>query len=205
MIPYASRTGTKRNLAALRSANWRLLVSARGVLRNEGFPYAIDNGAWTAFQKGEPFDIAAFEKAVEWGAVGADWLIVPDIVSGGLQSLRMSMEWVPRLCGVCPLLLAVQDGISVEDVRAVVGPDLGIAVGGSTDWKESTVVSWGALAREKGAYLHVLRVNSARRIAICAQAGAHSFDGTSATRFSKTVRPLDNARRQLSLFGRHNG
>lgn len=36
MIGYASRTGTRRNLAALREADWRLLVSARGVLRIVG-------------------------------------------------------------------------------------------------------------------------------------------------------------------------
>ncbi len=57
MIAYASRTGTRRNLAALRDAGWRLMVSARGVLRTEGFPYGLDNGAWTAFQRDEPFDV----------------------------------------------------------------------------------------------------------------------------------------------------
>lgn len=40
MIPYASRTGTKRNLDAMRANGWGLLVSAKGVLRTEGFPYA---------------------------------------------------------------------------------------------------------------------------------------------------------------------
>src|SRR5476651_1043647 len=30
IVGYASRTGTKRNLAALQDADWRLLVSARG-------------------------------------------------------------------------------------------------------------------------------------------------------------------------------
>lgn len=45
MIGYASRTGTRRNLDALRAAGWRLMVSARGALRTEGFPYALDNGA----------------------------------------------------------------------------------------------------------------------------------------------------------------
>ena len=99
------------------------------------------------------------------------------------------------------MLLAVQDGIAPADVEAIVGPDVGIAVGGSTGSKESTCRQWGRLAAEKGAYLHVLRVNTARRIAICADAGAHSFDGTSASRFAKTIRPLDNARRQLSMFG----
>ena len=200
LTAYASRTGTRRNLAALRGAGWRQLVSARGVLRHEGFPYALDNGAWTAFQKGEPFDIPAFERAVEWGGSGADWLILPDIVGGGLESLRVSMEWAPRLQSVCPLLLAVQDGMIPADVLPMVGPDLGIAVGGSTEWKEGTLAAWGALAREAGAYLHVLRVNTCRRIALCRDAGVDSFDGSSVTRFACNLPRLDNARRQLSLI-----
>jgi hypothetical protein len=56
MIGYASRTGTRRNLAALRAAGWRLLLSPTGVLRTEGFRYALDNGAWTAHQQGTEFD-----------------------------------------------------------------------------------------------------------------------------------------------------
>lgn len=200
LTAYASRTGTRRNLAALRGAGWRLLVSARGVLRHEGFPYALDNGAWTAFQKGEPFDVAAFERAVQWGAAAADWLIVPDIVGGGLASLRFSMDWAPRLAGLCPLLLAVQDGMTPADVAPIVGAQLGIAVGGSTEWKEQSLPAWGALARETGAYLHVLRVNTCRRIDLCRDAGAHSFDGSSVTRFACNLPRLDGARRQLSLL-----
>jgi hypothetical protein len=201
MTPYASRTGTRRNLDALRSAGWRLLVSARGVLRTEGFPYALDNGAWTAFQRGEPFDVAAFERAVAWGADGADWLVLPDIVAGGIASLRMSMDWAPRLASVCPLLVAVQDGIEPEDIAPDLGPELGIAVGGSTEWKETTCSKWGRVARETGCHLHVLRVNTVRRIRICADAGADSFDGSSVSRWSCNLPRLDRARRQLSLLG----
>lgn len=62
MIAYASRIGTGRDLDALRAAGWRLVVSARGVLRAEGFRYALDNGAWTSFQRGEPSHAAAFER-----------------------------------------------------------------------------------------------------------------------------------------------
>jgi len=64
MIAYASRTGTRRNLDALRRAGWRLMISARGALRTEGFRYALDNGAWTSSQRGEPFNEAAFERAL---------------------------------------------------------------------------------------------------------------------------------------------
>lgn len=196
---YASRTGTRRNLAELRKHGWRLLVSAKGPLRTEGFPYSLDNGAWTAHQQGEPFDVPAFEKAVGLLGGGADWVVVPDIVAGGLASLRFSEEWLPRL-DCYRLLIAVQDGMAPADVRPLLSPDIGIAVGGTTDWKERQVHAWARLARDVGCHLHVLRVNTARRITLCRDAGVDSIDGTSASRFAKTVAPLTRAARQPRLF-----
>ena len=64
-MAYASRTGTQRNLDAMRRAGWRLLISATGAHRDEGFEYGIDNGAWSAHQKGDPWDRAAFERLIE--------------------------------------------------------------------------------------------------------------------------------------------
>jgi hypothetical protein len=200
VIAYASRTGTRRNLAALRAAGWRLMVSARGVLRTEGFRYALDNGAWTAHQKGEPFDVAAFEKAYRELGQGADFVVVPDVVAGGLESLAFSLSWLARLDGL--RLLAVQDGMWEADVAPHLGPSVGVFVGGTTQWKERTTPAWARLARVRGAYCHVGRVNTARRIAICRDAGADSIDGSSVSRFADTLRPLDNALRQQSLLGR---
>lgn len=116
MIAYASRTGTRRNLDVLREHGWRLLVSARGALRSEGFPYALDNGAWSSFQRGEPFDTRAFETAVERMGSGADWIVAPDVVADRDASLALTAEWLPRLSGF-PLLVAVQDGMTVGDVE----------------------------------------------------------------------------------------
>lgn len=198
--PYASRTGTRRNLDALRAARWRLLVSAKGALRSEGFQYALDNGAWTAHQRGEPFDVRAFELALDRMGDGADWVVAPDIVGGGLDSLRMSVEWLPRVSQTGLVLLAVQDGMATADVRRMLGRDLGLFIGGSTEWKLATLQAWGTVARETSCYLHVARVNTARRINLCHDAGADSFDGTSATRFAKTLPLLNNATRQGQLF-----
>ena len=201
MRAYASRTGTRKNLEELRRRDWRLLVSAKGKLSHEGFPYAIDNGAWTAHQRGEAFDVAAFEKALQWGAADADWVILPDIVAGGYASLRMSLEWLKRLQGLCPFLLAVQDGMMVEDIRPLIGCELGVALGGSTEFKEQTMSMWGKLCRERSAYFHVLRVNTCRRIDLCRDAGADSFDGSGPSRFFNCIALLDGARRQTSLLG----
>ncbi len=202
MISYASRTGTRRNLDALRGAGWRLLVSAAGVLRHEGFPYALDNGAWSAFTQGRPFDERLFLKAL--GSLGrnADWVVIPDVVQGGHASLEFSLRWMRRVLDETERgLVAVQDGLEERDVASFLGSRVGLFVGGSTVWKERTMPAWCALARRVGCWAHVGRVNTARRIHLCGVAGATSFDGTSASRYSKTLRPLDHARRQLALGG----
>jgi hypothetical protein len=192
---YASRTGTRRNLSALRSAGWRLLLSATGVHRTEGFRYAIDNGAWTAFQQGRPFDSAAFERLIWTHGSGADWIVVPDVVANRVASLRMTSWWLPHLDRF-RLLVAVQNGMVPADVRPWLGARCGIFLGGDTAWKLETMRGWGDVAAEAGCHYHVARVNSAKRIARAQEAGANSFDGTSASRFSDSLGRLDRAVRQ---------
>jgi hypothetical protein len=200
MIAYASRTGTRRNLAALRAAGWHLLVSAAGCLRHEGFPYALDNGAWSAFQHGTAFDAKRFERAVELLAAGAEWVVAPDIVAGGRESLELSLAWLPRLLDrTTRVLLAVQNGIQETDIASLLGPRVGIFVGGDTEWKLATMDQWAALARARGCWCHIARVNTVRRVLRCQVAGAHSFDGTSVSRFACTITELDNARRSPAL------
>lgn len=107
------------------------------------------------------------------------------------------MKWLDRLNGIpTKLLLAVQNGMEPDDVREQLSPAVGIFVGGDTEFKLGTLNSWGMLARRRNCHLHVGRVNSARRITLCAAAGVNSIDGTSATRFAKTLPPLDAALRQ---------
>ena len=201
MLAYASRTGTRRNLEALRNAEWRLLVSAAGPLRHEGFPYALDNGAWSAYQQRRPFDEYLFLLALRKLGRNADWVTLPDIVAGGQASLELSLRWMRRVLDETALvLLAVQDGMSLSDVTGWVGPRVGLFVGGSTSWKEATMSQWGALGKTHKSWVHVGRVNSVRRINLCSSAGVTSFDGTSVTRFAKTLPRLDHARKQLALL-----
>lgn len=85
------------------------------------------------------------------------------------------------------------------DVVQYIGPDVGVFVGGSTDWKLATLYDWAALAQSRGAWCHVGRVNSVRRIRLCHLAGVDSFDGTSASRYSVELPKLERARRQPAL------
>lgn len=201
ILPYASRTGTRRNLKALRDAGWRLLVSAAGCLRSEGFPYALDNGAWSAFTQGRPFDEPAFVKALRKMGAAADWTVIPDVVAGGPASLDLTLKWMRRVLDETPrALIAVQDGIVADDVRGFLGSRVGLFVGGSTEWKLATLDAWARLGRDVGCWVHVGRVNTKRRINRCANAGVTSFDGTSVTRFAKTLSRLDAAVRQFPLW-----
>lgn len=202
MIGYASRTGTKRNLLGLQAAGWRLMVSAKGVLRTEGFRYALDNGAWWAHANDQPFDADAFLRAYDALAEAADFVVLPDVVAGGMRSLAVSVDWIDRLRSPpCRLYLAVQDGMELSEVETLVCRHrLGVFLGGSTEWKLQTMGSWGRLARAWEVPFHVGRVNTARRIRLCAAAGATSFDGSGPSRFAKILPKLDHARRQPDIF-----
>lgn len=210
MKGFASRTGTKRNLRGLRERGWGLIVSRAGAWRTEGFEaWAAENGAWADKLADRPFDGAEFERFLEWVAaqpIQPLWIALPDIVEGGLDSLALSRRWYRLLrrrksFRTAELMLVVQDGMEPRHVRRLVGPNCGVFVGGSTGWKLSTMKRWGALARSRGAKFHVGRVNSMRRIRLCEDAGADSFDGTSATMYAETLPRLDAARRQTSLEG----
>jgi hypothetical protein len=202
VICYASQTGTRRNLAVLRAHGWRLLISRAGRWRTYDFPhYALDNGAWADYQAGTPFDDEAFERLIDRLGAGADWIVLPDIVAGGLASLELSTRWLNRCLAVCPLvLLPVQDGMEEADVRGMVGRGVGVFLGGSTAWKLARMAAWGAFSRAHSLHYHVARVNTARRFAMAHAAGATSVDGSSVTRYAVTIRLLDLAARQPDLW-----
>ena len=202
MIPYASRTGTRTTLAALRAAGWGLLVSATGVQSREGFDvWCLDNGAWTAHQAGAEWNADLFTKLCNKLGKGAQFVVVPDIVGGGLDSLQLSLSWLPRLKHVAQRrLIAVQDGMAPDDVRPYLNERVGVFVGGTTDWKINTMRAWGNLAKETNAYLHIGRVNTQRRIRLCKDCGADSFDGSGVSRFPSGLRRLNNEVKQQYLF-----
>lgn len=187
----------------LRAAGWRLMVTP-ATLRTEGMRYALDNGAWSAHCQGRPWDPDPFLRGVVQLGAGADFVVLPDIVGAGRASLRRSRTWLPILQGYTrTLLLPVQDGMRVDDVAPLLGTSVGIFVGGTTAWKLHTLGIWGQLARRVGCYLHVGRVNTKGRIARCHAAGAHSFDGTSVTRYAVSgSAPTPTTPRVFRIAGR---
>jgi hypothetical protein len=205
---YSTWTSTRINLAEMHARGMRLLTGPDQLTRYERevppLSYAMDNGAWGCFQRGEPFAPDPFRRALaKWGEA-ADWIALPDIVNGGPASLALSASWIDEVRPVGrPMLIPVQDGMTADDLRPFVARGIGIFVGGLTAWKESSLPMWGALKRETGCYLHVGRVNSGRRVQLAIDAGADSTDGTTLTQYSVNAPKMDGASRceaRESLF-----
>lgn len=202
---YASRTGTKRNLAALDAAGWGLLVSAYGVHRDEGFAdIMLDNGAWSAYKSGKPWDASRFEALLAKFGDTSSQTVLPDIVMGGRASLELSLSWLDKVSGY--VLIAAQDGMDHEFLRPHVGGRVGIAVGGSTLWKWETLSYWCELGRSSSCRVHVLRANSAQTAAWAKSCGAYSFDGSGPSRFEKHLYQVEVGRRapaQMTMTAFH--
>lgn len=78
-----------------------------------GAPVALDNGAWVAFNRGEPWDAGEFEAALGELHERIGWYVLPDRVGQGTTSLRFSLDWLKRLSWAkATPYLAVQDGMT---------------------------------------------------------------------------------------------
>lgn len=204
MARYASATRTRRNLCALLRHGWGLCVSAAAQDGyRPGWPYMLDNGAWSCFQQGADFDEAAFAEAVERYGVGADFVVAPDIIGDGLSSLEMSARWLPWvLQRARRVVIGVQEGVTPADVRDLRHDRVGVAIGGATRaWKEEQTASRRWVGRGP---LHVFRcANSERQMVLAYESGATSVDGNAA-RFAVNIprltRAATNITRQEALW-----
>jgi hypothetical protein len=146
------------------------------------FPYALDNGAFSAWDQASntwdesAWSEAAWRRLLVWSQTTGQrprWAIVPDVPGDAARTLERWATFAPvvRDMGI-PAALAVQDGMTPDDVRSL-GADV-IAVGGSTEWKWATVASWAAAFPR----VHLLRCNSPARLAELDGLGVESCDGT---------------------------
>ena len=151
------------------------------------YPYfAVDNGAYSAWIQGKPWNPAPFlailSRCAERG-LKPDFAVLPDIVGGGDKSLARSHYWRIALSDLFPRMkwaLAVQDGMTEESVYgyAIKGQIETIFVGGTMDWKLRTMDRWIAFAHERGLTCHVGRIGTVDRMVQADTAGADSIDST---------------------------
>lgn len=149
----------------------------------EGVAFALDNDAYQSFSNGTPYDFKSWSKflhKVKASGIVPLWALVPDVVanrSATLEQWGMFNREVAESYG-WKTALAVQDGMTREDVLGLrFQPDV-IFVGGTTVWKWKTAHVW---CRDFPR-VHVGRVNGKRRLWHCQRIGAESCDGSGWTR-----------------------
>jgi len=157
---FPGRVGHIYSPAGLRATPWPI--------------YGLDNGAFPCWTKGLPFDGVAFTGMLE-AVAGINpaprWVAVPDVVTDREATIASWHLWEPKVGAVgFPLAFVVQDGMTPSDVP----PCDVVFVGGSTEWKWSSVATWC----KSFPRVHVGRVNSERLLWLAHDAGAESCDGT---------------------------
>lgn len=154
----------------------------RGELPPRRMPWFYDNGAFVDHSSRRPFAATKFEADIDRirsrDVPPPDFVLLPDLVAGGLESLRISMSWMEKLFGVAPLFLALQDGMSAADVVPHLAGVDGLFVGGSVPWKVATGCDWVNLARSHGKPCHIGRVGTIRRVEWARRIGADSIDSS---------------------------
>jgi hypothetical protein len=141
--------------------------------------YFLDNGAFSAWKNGTIWNETAFKILVE-KYPEYDFAVAPDIVCGGKRSLGQSLAYVGEIPR--PLYLAVQDGMTGNEIRDyLVGFD-GIFVGGSIPWKFQTARMWADIAHLEGLKCHAGRVGTWEGFIHMYFCGVDSVDTTTASR-----------------------
>ncbi len=158
--------------------------------------YAIDNGAFGGFDRGQ-FErlLARFENHRE----ACRFVALPDVVASARRTLEAFEHWYPKLAGWNRALVA-QDGqedypIPWERIEA-------IFIGGSTSWKlgkhAADVIR---TAKIFGKWIHVGRVNTPGRFEYFEGLGADSIDGTGLARYTWMRERIYRAHHEPGLFG----
>jgi hypothetical protein len=154
----------------------------------KGLPLCLDNGAFGCWLRGFPFMADAFRKTLSncyASGLTLNFLVCPDLVARGRDSLRFSMSWANgELLSCGRLALPVQDGMTTKMV-ALEYPERRFAtifVGGTKGWKWDTAHEWVSFAHERGMKCHIGRCGTLDRLKYAYQIGADSVDSTNFVR-----------------------
>lgn len=180
MKVYIGQTRSYKLIAELAALGFPEMTN-RGESLPKRFPFAQDNGAFKDHQASNSFDASAFLRDLDrllTQNLTPDFLVIPDIVAGGLRSLDFSLQWVDKLPFKERLYFVVQDGQTTEDIVPHLPKFAGIFVGGSLPWKIKTGASWVNFAHTNSKPCHIGRVGTFWRVAWAKSIKADSFDST---------------------------
>lgn len=171
-----------------------------------GKPWAADNdafGGWTD-KKETAFSKMLGRICLDGQKESCKYIACPDVVGDSKTTMDRFYRWEPiiRSTGF-PVALVAQDGLYP---RVVPWDSIdALFIGGTTEWKLSGDVDWLIdEAKQRHKWIHVGRVNSARRIRHFHEVGVDSIDGRSFSAwpdlyFAKFLKWINRLNRQPQL------
>ena len=154
-----------------------------------GIDYFLDNGAYSCWTQNLPFDNKKFCQSLdklESVNRGPDFIVCPDIVAEGYRSLDFSLSWLNRIPAAYNVYLAVQDGMEAGVIADHLSLFDGVFVGGTIEWKLSTMGDWADLAHSHDLKCHVGRIGTFRRLLMAKACGVDSIDSSTFVQKDKT-------------------
>lgn len=157
--------------------------------------FALDNGAYICHTHNTEFPTQEFLYLCEKYGEAADWIAIPDILGKGQETLAKVPYWIKEIKKRSPnakLLLVWQDGMSLSDIEPYTKQGIGVFVGGTTEGKIKYSPHIAKLCKINNVWCHIGRVNTKKRVDLCINWQARSFDGSGWSRFICTLMHLEN-------------
>ena len=146
---------------------------------------ALDNGAFTCDVKGYPFQEDVFLRTMAKSyanGIKLDFIVCPDIIARGKESLKFSLGWAKRLRSAPNLALVLQDGMAIEDINTyVLSHFTYLFMGGTVKWKWDTASDWVKFARDKNKKIHIGQCGQLKHLKKAKALGVDSVDSVSFT------------------------
>lgn len=170
MMIYTSFGGNPRQVEFIRNnqniMGWCYTPQNYGKKDDERF--FLDNGAWSAFANDLTWDQDEFITAIRRhdgkNMRAPDFIILPDVVGFGRESLKRSLAWLNFMPDL-PWYLAVQNGMFPHMINKSICKRLkGIMVGGSVEWKEKTAKIWVEFAHNNDIKAHIGRAGTLKKL-----------------------------------------
>lgn len=146
-----------------------------------GIRWAADNDAFGGFDEQARVRFESMLDAIA-GIPGCLFVVAPDVVGDGGLTRLLFDDWSPRLHALeLPVAYVVQeDGVEYEPPTVPWGQIAALFIGCALDEEKlgPRVRALVAEAKGRGLWVHMGRVNSAKRIAYAREIGCDSIDGT---------------------------
>lgn len=190
---YTGAISDKRRIEIVKAYDMGFMISscADHTVRREysKVQCALDNGAFTCWQLGYPFQPKVFLSTIAQAykhGITLDFIVCPDIVTQGAESLAYSLKWArgEHLETAPALAFVVQDGMKpAATIKKIQDDNFShIFIGGSVEWKWKNAGEWIGAAQSAGMKSHVGRCGTIDLLLKARDLGADSVDSTNFTR-----------------------